>query len=330
MRELLEQAVPAYTGPAGDWPAVLRDAGVRRRRPTRLALAAAVAAAAVLAVVWPGSPPTVAERALAATGSGGVLHIVTDTDLPKVLVDLGSGERREVRGVREVWFDAARGMRQRETFQGVVQSDVSTTSIHPHAREVYGSLGAGYREALESGDAKVVGGDTDVAWIRIAPGHEVAVSRETYLPVRFRIVQDGMPPLETRILEYETVDAAPLGAEQMAPPDDVTQDRGAVTLREAERILGRPPLTAGHPDSIRRVDLGGTPGVALESGGVLLTEAAEPAAALTMLAGLRGYVPPEGTLVVEAMSGLLRSHGLVVAIHSPDQETTIEVARALQ
>jgi hypothetical protein len=334
MRELLEQAVPAYTGPAGDWSAVLRDAGVRRRRiQVRLALAAAAAAAVIVAVAWPGSPPSIAERALAATGSGGVLHIVTDTDLPKLFVDLDSGERREVRGLREVWFDPAHGMRQRETFEGVTQSDVTMTSIHPHAREVYASLGAGYREALESGEARVVGEEvlegTPVYWIRIVPGHEVAVSRESYLPVHFRIVQDGMPPLDTRILEYETVDAAPLRAEQVAPPDDITQDGGVISLREAERLLGRPPLTTGRPDAIRRVDLGGTPGVALESGGVLLTEAAEPVDALTMLAGLRGYVPPEGTLVLEGMSGLMRSRGLFVAIHSPDQETTIAVARAL-
>jgi hypothetical protein len=332
MRELLEHAVPAYTGPAGDWSAVLRDAGVRRRRASpRLALAAAVAVAAAIAVAWPGPSPSIAERALAATGGGGVLHIVTDTDLPKVFVDLDTGERREVRGLREVWLDPARGMRQRETFEGITQSDVSMTSIHPHAREVYTSLGAGYREALDSGAANVVGEDvlegTPVYWIRIVPGHEVAVSRETYLPVHFRIVQDGKT-LDTRILEYETVETAPLDAEQVAPPDDVAEDRGAITMHEAERVLGRRPLTAGRPDEIRRVDLAGTPGVTVESGGVLLTEAAEAVDALTMLAGLRGFVPPEGTLVLEGMSGLMRAHGLVVVIHAPDQETAIEVARA--
>ena len=304
MNELLEHAVPPYAGPPGDWQAVLREAGVARRRRTslRLALAAAVAAAAVIALVWPGSPPSIADRALAATGSGGVLHIVTDTDLPKVLVDLDSGERREVRGVREVWFDPARGMRQRETFEGVTQSDVTTTSIHPHAREIYGSLGAGYREALESGEAEVVGEDvvdgTPVYWIRIVRGHEVGVSRETYLPVRFRIVQDGMPPLDTRILEYETVDAAPLDAEPVSPAGGVAEDRGAITLREAATLLGRPPVETGdRPLAVRRVDLGGVPGVVLEYPTVQITQAAEPADGLTMLAGLRGYVPPEGTPV---------------------------------
>jgi hypothetical protein len=334
MREMLEHAVPAYTGPAGDWSAVLRDAGVRSRRRTRvrLALAAAAAAAVIVAVAWPGSPPSIAERALAATGSGGVLHIVTETDLPKVFVDLDTGDRREVRGLREVWFDPEHGLRQRESFEGVVQSDVSMTSVHPHAAEVYGSLGAGYREALRAGEANVVGEDvvdgTPVYWIRIAPAHEVAVSRDTYLPVHFRITGD--PPMETRILEYETVATAPLQAESLAPAGGFAEDRGPITLAEAARVLGRPPVVSEQPDAVRRVDLGGTPGVQIEAGSVLLTEAAEPADALTMLAGLRGYVPPEGTLILEGMSGLLRTHGLFVNIHAPDEETAIAVARELR
>jgi hypothetical protein len=49
-----------------------------------------------------------------------------------------------------------------------------------------------------------------------------------------------------------------------------------------------------------------------------------------MLAGVRGYVPREGTLLLEGNSGLLRADGLVVSIHSPDPETTIAVARALR
>jgi hypothetical protein len=334
MRELIEHAVPAYTGPVGDWAAVLRDAGVRnRRRRARFALAAAVAAAAVLAVVWPGSPPTIAERALAATGSGGVLHIVTDADLPKVFVNLETGERREVRGLREVWFDPEHGMRQRETFEGVVQSDVSMTSIHPHAREVYSSLGAGYRDALESGRARVVGEDTvdgtPVYWIRVVPGHQVAVSRDTYRPVHFRIL--GEPPLETRILEYENVETAPLQAGSVSPAGGIAEDRGPITLREAESLLGRPPVGTGErPLSVRRIDLGGVPGVSLDYGDVQITQAAEATDDLTMLAGVRSYVPPEGTLLLEMMAGLMRSHGLVVAIHAPDQETAIEVARAVR
>ena len=48
-----------------------------------------------------------------------------------------------------------------------------------------------------------------------------------------------------------------------------------------------------------------------------------------MLAGLRGYAPPEGTLVLEGMSGVMGSGRLFVAVHAADQETAIAVARAL-
>ena len=97
MRELLDRAVPPYAGPTGDWSAVLDDAGVAPRRRSRLrpALAVAVlATAAALAVAWPFSagPTSVVERALAATGTGDVLHLVLESEEPKTLVDLERSE----------------------------------------------------------------------------------------------------------------------------------------------------------------------------------------------------------------------------------------------
>ena len=110
-------------------------------------------------------------------------------DLPKTLVDLETGERMELRSRHEVWFDPSAGMRERETFAGVVQWDVSSgaAATPAHAREIYGSLLTGYREALRDGTARVVGEDADAYWIRIAPGHDVAVSRTTYAPVDMRV-----------------------------------------------------------------------------------------------------------------------------------------------
>ena len=58
--------------------------------------------------------------------------------------------------------------------------------------------------------------------------------------------------------------------------------------------------------------------------------AASPADGITMLAGVRDYVPPEGTLLLAGSSGVLRSGGLIVSIHSPDELTTLAVARALR
>jgi hypothetical protein len=244
MNEQLDLLVPPYTGPAGSWPDVLRDAHVDRRRRTLTAALAltAAAAAAVIALSLSGTPPTTIEKALAAAGDGRILHLVFESDLPKTLVNLETGARTEVRGRHEVWFDPSAGMRERETFAGVLQWDMSAgpDGTPAHAREVYSSLLTGYRDALRDGTARVVDEDADLYWIRIARGHDVAVSRETYAPVDMRIGEMRNTPIVT----YETVDSAPLHAQQVRLPDAFGADRGAATLDTA--ILGRPPVWAGE------------------------------------------------------------------------------------
>jgi hypothetical protein len=376
LAQMLDAAVPRYEG-AGDWDAVLRDAGAARRdrRPAfRLAAAVALAAlAAVLAVAWPfsGESPSVVDRALAATGDGQVLHVVFESDLPKTIVNLETGERREARGIHEVWFDPSRGLRETETFDGVVQFDTFLTDdgVPEHARDFYTSLGIGYREALESGNAHVVGeSEVDgvpVYWIRILAeqgpegelAHDVAVSRETYVPVSFRLM-GGVRPQggtgETRILTYETVSAddAPLAASGQPTRDRVgvggSGDR--VDLPDAAGILGRTPVWAGQElnglqlTATRRLDLptaaGTVSGLSLVYGTltgasdagahVEIKQAATPAPGLTMLVGLHDYVPADGMLVLEGVSGLLRSNGMIVAIHAGDPDAIIAVARALR
>lgn len=370
--ELLDMIVPPYDGDAGDWTRVLRDARVERR-PRRaspgLAAAAAFAVAVVAAVsLWPsgGAGSSVIDRALAAAGHGEVLHLVYESELPKTLVDLGTGARTELRSEHEVWFDPQRGVRETERFEGVVQFDVAlaASEVHEHARTIYTSLGAGYRDALASGDAEVVGEDivagTPVHWIRIESNgdgaHDVAVSRETFDPVAIRIGGGGETAL-TRIVAYDTVgageaplDAAPAGQGQPA----LAEYRGRIGLDTASTLLGRAPVWAGAEldglplASIRELRLPASEGdaipglsVAYGSGDaedpasaqgphVEITQAAEPADGLTLLVGLRGYVPPDGTALLAGPIALLRSNGLVVAIHSPDEETAIRVARSLR
>jgi hypothetical protein len=360
MAELLDTLAPRYGG-AGDWSRVLRDAGVDRRPrrlPYRLAAVAALVAVIAGAVAfWPagGSGGSVLDRALAATGDGQVLHLVYEGELPRVLVDLETGERTELRSQHEVWFDPQAGLRETETFDGVVQFDTSLgpDEMSEHTTSVYSSLGAGYREALESGQAEVVGeeivGGNAVYWIRIGDGHDVAVSRDTYEPVYIRVTLDGAPSL-TRILSYETVEAgsAPLDAESTPPgPRDVGAEYGAeVDLADAAALLGREPAWAGSSlhgfplDSVRSLSLptmeGAVPGLSLAYGAtdggphVELTESASPAEGLTMLVGVRNYVPREGTALVAGSQALVSSNGLVVAIHAPDEATAIDVARLLQ
>ncbi len=358
--ELLDSLVPPYEG-AGDWSSVLRDAGLERRprrRPYRLAAVVAFAAAVAVAVAfWPagGTGTSVLDRALAATGEGQVLHLVYEGELPRTLVDLETGERTEMRSQHEVWFDPEAGLRETESFDGVVQFDVSLgpDEMSEHAISIYSSLGAGYREALESGQAEVVGEDTvegaAVYWIRIEHGHDVAVSRDTFEPRYIRVTQNGIPAL-TRIVSYETVEAgsAPLDAKSPPPgPANVGAEYGAeVDLAEAAAALGQEPVWAGSSlhgfplDSVRELSLptpdGEIPGLSLVYGEteagphVEIIQAASLAEGLTMLVGVRGYAPPEGTALVAGTQALLRSNGLVVAIHAPDEETAISVARALE
>ncbi len=361
MAELFDTLVPRYEG-TGDWNRVLRDARLDRRplwRPYRLAaVAALVAVIAGVVAFWPGSGTggSVLDRALAATGEGAVLHLISEGELPRTLVDLETGERTEVRSLNEVWFDPEAGFRQTETFDGVVQFDtvLGPDEMPEHATSIYSSLGVGYREALESGRAEVVGEETvdgtPVYWIHIEDGHDVAVSRDTYEPTYIRVNMNGSPAL-TRIVSYETVESgsAPLDAASTPPgPQDVTTAYGAeVELADAASLLGREPVWAGSSlhgfplDSVRSLSLpttdGAVPGVSLvygstEGGGphVELSESATAAEGLTMLVGVRGYVPPEGTALVAGSQALVGIDGLLVAIHAPDEEMAISVAQLLQ
>jgi hypothetical protein len=361
--ELLDRLVPPTSG-TGDWECVLRDARLERRRPLwrpyRLAaVAALVAVIAGVVAFWPagnGTGGSVLDRALAATGEGTVLHMIYEGEQPRTLVDLETGERTEVRSQNEIWFDPEAGFRQTETFDGVVQFDVvlGRDEMQEHTTSIYSSLGAGYREALESGRAEVVGEDTvdgtAVYWIRIEDGHDVAVSKDSYEPTYIRVTMNGTPAL-TRIVSYETVESgsAPLDAQRTLPgPQDVTTSYGAETdLAEAASLLGREPVWAGSSlqglplDSVREVSMptseGPVPGLSLAYGSfeggsphVELIESATAAEGLTMLVGVRGYVPPEGTALVGGSQALVSINGLVIVIHAPDEETAISVARLLE
>ena len=139
MIELMDRAVPPHEG-TGDWGAVLRDAGTARRRARlRPALAFAVIAAALVIAWQAAAPSSTIDRALAAAGDGHVLHLVFEGSMPKRLVNLRTGERREMRGIHEVWFDPATGARERETFAGVLQWEALNAT--GHGREIYSSLG---------------------------------------------------------------------------------------------------------------------------------------------------------------------------------------------
>jgi hypothetical protein len=85
---------------------------LRRRRFFVIALVAAVLVAAVALVPNWQSSPSLVGRALAAIGSGSVLHVVGELPTGAELVDLNSGSTTPVMQQEEIWFDESRGMRR--------------------------------------------------------------------------------------------------------------------------------------------------------------------------------------------------------------------------
>ena len=102
-----------------------------RRRATRLAAVAAVLGLAVaLALVSPWSGRgSLVDRALAAIGSGAVIHVVEKRDLSdQTLVDLRTGAESPVAQTRELWFDGDRGLlRSVQRVGGAVTGEVLET-----------------------------------------------------------------------------------------------------------------------------------------------------------------------------------------------------------
>jgi hypothetical protein len=275
--ELLDRFTPRYDTRAGDWEAVRHAARGRRRRwPLRAGLVLAVgAAAAVAALAWPfqAQQSGFLERALAAIGDGPVLHVVVQTADTATLIDLSTGSRERVQGKSEVWYDSQRGLaRYVYRLGGVVRRDAVSGLKEPPVEFV--ALARDYRQALESGSARVAGeGVVDgepVAWITIstytsldrAEGREhewarqVAVSRRTLQPLALarRRDDDASPRIDTRILKLELLPAGAGGFMTVGDSTTSARDpllrrlrhnRVPITLEQARATLGRTPLWLG-------------------------------------------------------------------------------------
>ena len=274
----LDMYVPPRPAPDG-WSSIVSatDAGRRRRRwAPRAAVAFAGALAATLALVlaWPSNGPSggVLQRALAAAGDGPVLHVVFREGWGGTLVDLRTGDRRRLFGEREVWYDPQRGIHTVSRLGGQPGGE----ALYPPGRvrfedKTFAVLATGYREALESGKARLLGpGELDgipVYWIRVdaewhedvADGkqhelaHDVAVSRDSYEPVGTRETLDGKdsPDGPARIVEFETL--AEGAGDFTAKPDALDGTAvmccgpgDPIALREAPDVLGATPLWLGQ------------------------------------------------------------------------------------
>ena len=272
----LDTFVPPRPAPEG-WSAIVAAADQPRRRwLPRLAVALPVAAVAALALAlaWPfgGSSGGVLERALAAVDDGPVLHVVFREGWGGTVVDLDTGQRRSLAGEREVWYDPERGIHTVSRLGDRVEGD----ALYPPGRvrfedKTFAVLATGYREALESGKARLLGpGELDgvpVYWIRVdaewhedvADGklhewaHDVAVSRESYEPVGTRETLDGKdsPDGPARIVSFETLPAGE--GDFTAKPDPLNGvammccgPGDPIALAEALDVLGASPLWLGH------------------------------------------------------------------------------------
>lgn len=176
----------------------------RSRRTFAMVSAAAAAAIAALSLygLLAGDDP-LADRALAAVGSGPLLHLVTARDDPsELLVDPRGSRTTRTRIQLDVWLDTATGQTRTITSRnGVVVADLvtQTASVSDEQTHVPGGLavlrfGAGYRPALRSGalmemrEGTVQGRRAVVARVRLpgGPSELVTLDAETEVPLSFK------------------------------------------------------------------------------------------------------------------------------------------------
>jgi hypothetical protein len=275
--ELLDSLTPSYDDREGDWERVAAAARQTPRRRILLStrvrlgvLVAAIAAVAALVLAWPfdNQQGNVLDRALAAVGSGPVLHVVLRGEWGGTLVNLKSGERTPVYGETEVWYDTERGRAHSiGRLGGVIQDEEVGEPKKPAAEFV--ALGREYREALASGTARITGEDTidgeRVVWVTIHSellpdvadnkdhewAQQVAVSKRTFKPVALRETRDGQPGPGTqqRVLELELLAAGDGDFTASRPSRNGTafkQGREVITLQQALDVLGGTPLWLGQ------------------------------------------------------------------------------------
>jgi hypothetical protein len=284
--ELLQAANPVSVRDLPDAPEGLYDRIATRGHPGRrlpvgriLAAATAAGAIALAATVLPGRLAderrgSVIELALAAVSEGPVIHAVVEgpSEFATTLVDLESGETTAEAPRFEVWFDEEREQISSRVSIGetVVFEGVGWATMLDPALAGFTSR---YRDALDSGKARVVGETTvdgrRAVLLRISlnPGglaEEVAVDADDYRPLEFRLVPGPDDPVASgrsfRVVSIETIAR---NAADFTPPErlsahgGIAHDEGEVTVAEASTALGRPGLWPGgdvQGVTLRKID----------------------------------------------------------------------------
>jgi hypothetical protein len=327
--------------------------------------ALAVAAAVVLLLVapWQSRGPSVVDRALAAVGSGPVIHAVIEYSWPQdVVVNLATGAERERVHRQELWYDEQHhALRDSLSTDGGASVDyVARNSPDERLDPALTGFASDYREALAADRARVVG-ETDVdgrpaKTIEFAPRSGGAVERvdvdaTTYAPLRFSETYppDGRrsPPFRVTTIESVPYDASLFAPTASAPRPDVGEVSEAkpISLREAARALGAAPLGLGRsPGSVEvsHTKAWLTDGTKLEGlivrlsyGRVRVSLARDRAGSYGIGFGEGEFpTPPSGSVAVtgndsEGWQGELRQDGFAVMVNAPTKAQVVAAAGAL-
>lgn len=375
--ELLRAANPVSVedlpdAPEGLYTRIAVEPRGRRLPAGRILVAAAVAGAIALGVsLLPGrvadrSQMGVVELALAAVSDGPVLHAVIEiTEFDSMLVDLRSGETTIEVPRAEVWFDGEQERRRSRVMIGksLVFDGVGEASMLDPALAGFASR---YRQALASGEARVVGETTVegrravLLRITLEPGRlaeEVAVDAETYRPLRFRFVPGPgrVTNAWMRVVSIETIERDP---NDFAPPEQpvshggLAEKEGQVTVEKASTALGRPALWPGREIDgveLRQIELlrvktrwsdhrqTTKPALVFEYGDSLTMSVGLSAHEMPLVGPMPHQRVPEGKLRLIEMNrwadewfGTLERDGLYIKFESPQRDLIVAAAKALK
>jgi hypothetical protein len=299
IEERLEQAAASLPAPKSESRDRARAAalaalgqpprrGLRRVGPVvpAIALTAAVAFALFLAAPWRDSP-LATERALAALGDDPVVHAIVEQPGERTtIIELASGRERVVPLRTEYWYDGERGILRARLSSGErllpggeylhsSEGFFTDRGVHrgqkpPQLDPALERFASGYREALASGDATVVGEElidgrkAIILRFSLPAGssgehisEDVAVDAEHYRPLRFRFSSTADPSRTSswseapRVVQIETiphdpVDFEPPRAGEPRPGGQTGVGERTLEPAEAATALGRPALWPGR------------------------------------------------------------------------------------
>lgn len=243
-------------------------APARARWLPRAGVVVAATAAALLAVLfWPGGSAKnpILDRALAAIGDGPVLHLVTRLPVGEQLVNLQTGRTIVPKYEIESWSD-----KNLKRFHLLYRLDgrIVGEMLYPEDRDggvevgsvdpAYAAFWSGYRDALESGKAKIERTGTlyrhAVYWLRFPPyqprlpGTLVAIDQKTYRPLAFRFPIAGGRHIDSQVLlaRTEPFSKAAFRRQTPAPSPFSGSSGGSTSLSPSAPLrLTKPWLTAG-------------------------------------------------------------------------------------